>query len=52
MVCTKSCSRVFVSIYFCEKCFLKNVFGILRYLVGAKIMINENHFQFDRKSFI
>jgi hypothetical protein len=26
-------------------------FGILRCLVGARIMVNENHFRFDRKSF-
>jgi len=51
MVCTKSCSWVFVSVCFGVKYFLKNVFGILRCLVGAKIIINENHFQFDHKYF-
>jgi hypothetical protein len=33
------------------KWFLENNFGILRCLVGAKIMVNENHFRFDRKTF-
>jgi hypothetical protein len=33
------------------KCFLKNIFGIFWCLVGTKIMVNENHFQFDRKIF-
>jgi hypothetical protein len=30
---------------------MENDFGILRCLVGAKIMVNENHFQFDGKNF-
>jgi hypothetical protein len=48
-------SMIYVRVYLCfvcyiEKCLLKNVLGIFRCLVEAKIMINENHFQFDRKS--
>jgi hypothetical protein len=38
-------------ICFGVKYFLKNVFGILKCLVGVKIIVNGNHFQFDRKSF-
>jgi hypothetical protein len=30
---------------------MENDFGILRCLVGAKIMVNENHFRFDHKTF-
>jgi hypothetical protein len=37
--------------YFDVKYFMKNIFGIFRYLIGEKIMVNENHFQFDRKNF-
>jgi len=39
------------SVCFGVKWFLENDFGILRCLVGAKIMVNENHFRFDHKSF-
>jgi hypothetical protein len=38
------------SVCFGVKCFLKNYFGIFRRLVGAKIIVSENYFQFDRKS--
>jgi hypothetical protein len=32
------------------KMFLKNIYDIFQCLVGAKIMVNENHFSFDHKS--
>lgn len=36
--------------WFGVKWFLKNNFSILRCLVRAKIMVNENHFRFHRKT--
>jgi len=36
---------------FQRKMFSEKDFGIFWYLVGAKIMVNKNHFQFNRKSF-
>jgi hypothetical protein len=38
------------SICFGVRCFLKNIFSIFQCLVAAKIIVNKNNFQFDRKS--
>jgi hypothetical protein len=38
------------SVCFSVKYFLENDFGIFRCLVRAKIIVNKNYFQFDRKS--
>jgi hypothetical protein len=40
----------FILVCFGVKSFLKNVFSIFRCLVGEKIMVNKNYFQFDSKS--
>jgi hypothetical protein len=41
---------ILCSVCFDVKYFSENVFGIFWCLVGAKIMVNRNHFLFNRKS--